>query len=370
MVNEYEGPRGIRKEELADLHALWDVCFPGPAFNLNIGDRLFEDDNLENLRVFVHQGRPVSHVGVLIFDLMLCSCQVKVACIGGVCTHGDHRGKRLAGRLLEDAWRKMREDGVDFAMISGDRSLYWRAGCAACRPTYTYEVPPAGENAAQVTAGDARLYLEDMCRIYQTEPIHFCRSMEDLQSITHPWELHKDKVVFALLGKSAYVMGWRWQTEKENFCEVLEYAGDRKLLAERAPALADRFGAPLRFHVPAWDEELRTGLARAGKQTHYSNCWGGTIKILALDRMMEKLRPMWGPRAGKELMEKISFSQSDDTAEIALGKETFTLEGKELAELVFGTVEERAWAPDKPALRDVVRLIFPLPGPQYGLNFI
>ena len=372
-MSEYEGPRGTRKEELPALGALVGECFPGPPFNLNSGFRLFAEENAENLRIMLHQGRPVSHAGLVYFDLSILGCEVKVGCIGCVCTHPDYRNQGLAGRLLQDAWEKLRRDGIDFALISGNRSLYWRAGCGACRPTYTYMVPPGGGGAplAGLAADDPRLHLDEMQKIYQAEPVHFCRSREDLEGITRPWPERSDKAVFARLEKRAYLVGWRWlMQEGGDFIEVLEYAGDRNLLAERAPALAAEFGLPLRFNVPAWEEEFRLGLEKVGRQSDFSDCQEGTIKILALGRLLEKLRPFWEPKMSKELAERLSFFQFLEEAEIGLGKENLKLKGQEAAELVFGTAEAKEWAPDRPALGEALKDLFPLPGPRYGLNFI
>jgi hypothetical protein len=192
-----------------------------------------------------------------------------------------------------------------------------------------------------------------------------------LEGITRPWGERKDKAVFALLAGRAYVMGWRWpQQEGGGFIEVLEYAGDRKLLAEMAPAAAKEFGLPLRLHVPAWDEEFRRSLAGAGEEKEFANAWEGTVKVLSLDRLMEKTRRIWEAKAEKEAAERITFSQSGGSAQIILGSEALSLEGQEIAELVFGTTEERGWASDRPNLREALQRIFPLPGPRYGLNFI
>ena len=367
-----KGPRDARKEDLPYIGELFRECFPGPAFNLNAGCYLLNENNLQNINVFEDKSRPIAHVGVVEIDLSIQDCIVRVACVGGVCTREKYRGQRLAGRLLTRAWDKMRKNGVDFALISGTRDLYLREGCGRCQPTYDFMVQPkAFDQAIDLCVGDPRLHLQEIQRIYAAEPVHFERTMEELQNLTCGYPNHQDRSIFALLNHNAYLFGWRSHQENlGDFIEVNEYAGDRKVLAQIGQAVAARESLAVRFHVPDWDEKLRTELMKCGEQVYFNNSWEGTTKIISLGRLMEKTRPAWAPKVGAEAAKKLAFFQFMNDAEVTREDEKLKLSGQAIAELVFGTTEAREWAAEQPALKDALQRIFPLPGPRYGLNFI
>lgn len=364
---EFDGPRGTRTDEAAALGELIGSVFAGPPFNINMGFLLFAEENLPLQRIFLHQGRPVSHVGLVEFDLEMFGCPVRVAEVGSVCTAEQFRGQGLAGRLLDDSWDLLRADGVDLVLVSGSRRLYLDDGCGNCRPNYRFMVQP-GEGELAGTICPPHEHINAMLRLYHAEPIHFVRTDEQLEKVVCPRPI-MDKVVFAMLSDRAYYLGWRTQTEAgQPFIETLEYAGDRALLVQAAPALAQEFGAPLRFHVPDWETDFRAALAQVAEQTALINSPEGTVKILALGRLMEKLRPFWQPKVGREIADQLGFFQFRDQAEIRLGDESLQLSGAMPAELVFGTTENKSWGTGQ--LAEVLQQLFPLPGPRYGLNYL
>jgi hypothetical protein len=278
--------------------------------------------------------------------------------------------------LLEDAWKKLRADGVDFALISGSRPLYWRAGYGPCRPSYIFRIAAGEKESKRSIAGDFLPYLEKINQLYQAEPVHFRRSPEMLRDILEarpvglrPKMPAEKNMVFALAEERAYLVGWRVESEGDTpHIAVVEYAGERSLLAEAAPALAARWKAPLSFEVPFWEETFRAKLAKVGVEKDFRTA-SGTVKILHLPQLMEKMRPLW--ERGLEAEQKaITFSQSGDEAKIALGKESLIVQGPAVAELVFGTTEKRFWAADKPTLAETLKSIFPLPSVRYDLDFV
>jgi hypothetical protein len=218
--------------------------------------------------------------------------------------------------------------------------------------------------------------LEAISQIYQTEPVHFYRSPELLQDILRgrpvgcrpPMPVEK-KLVFALLEGRAYVIGWRIEDDTTvPHIIVVEYAGERSLLAEVAPILAARWGALVHFEVPFWEETFRAALALVGKQEEFRPA-SGTVKILNLPQLMAKLRPLWekGLESGQAA---IRFAQSGEEVKLSLGDAELTLQGGAVAELVFGTIEARAWAADQAGLREALQSIFPLPGLRYDLDYV
>jgi len=336
---------------------------------------MFENEQLENQRIFLAEGKPVAMVGVVVREGEIFSCPVKVALIGGVATSPDFRRQGLSSRLLADAWQKLRADGVDFALVSGSRPLYWRAGCAPCRPSYVFGIAPGAKAGTRLIKEDFRDDLETINQIYQTEAVRFHRSPELLQDILqgrpvgHRPAMLKEKMVFALIEGRAYVVGWRIEEQDlAPYIIVVEYAGERGLLAETAPTLAARWGRPVHFEVPFWEETFRALLTSVGVEEEFRPA-GGTVKILNLPQLMEKLRPLW--EKGLEGRQKaIRLVQAGEEAGFIMGEASLTLQGGAVAELVFGTTEARSWAADQVGLREALESIFPLPGLRYGLDFV
>src|SRR5436305_8911342 len=101
-----EGPRGVRPADMESLREL-----TGLVMREGLVDQfaqLFAESNYENLRVCLEHGRCVSHVGMTQSGAALFGCPIRVACIGGVCTHPDYRKLGLASACFDDAARKAR----------------------------------------------------------------------------------------------------------------------------------------------------------------------------------------------------------------------------------------------------------------------
>jgi GNAT superfamily N-acetyltransferase len=69
-------------------------------------------------------GQFAAHVGVFPFKALVEGRSLKVAGIGAVATHPDHRGKGLMKRLMEHALKRIEGEGYDLAILWGERDLY------------------------------------------------------------------------------------------------------------------------------------------------------------------------------------------------------------------------------------------------------
>lgn len=69
-------------------------------------------------------GQFAAHVGIFPFEALVEGRTLKVAGIGAVATHPDHRGKGLMKRLMEHVLAGIEEEGYDLAILWGERDLY------------------------------------------------------------------------------------------------------------------------------------------------------------------------------------------------------------------------------------------------------
>ncbi len=124
-----EGPRLVRREELDDLADLAAVSFGG-VVRPRRGRRRRRVEARSGSYVIARDGKPVSHIRVVYNVLSLNGCRLKIASIGGVCTHPDYRGQGIASTLLDHCVQVAADAGASLLLISGERGLYRRAGVA------------------------------------------------------------------------------------------------------------------------------------------------------------------------------------------------------------------------------------------------
>lgn len=74
------------------------------------------------------QDKLVSFMGFVPFTINTRGAELNIYSIGSVCTDPDYRGQRLAGNILEQCIRHAEASGASLILISGERSLYTRAG--------------------------------------------------------------------------------------------------------------------------------------------------------------------------------------------------------------------------------------------------
>ncbi|WP_458119837.1 GNAT family N-acetyltransferase [Paenibacillus sp. Z6-24] len=89
---------------------------------------LFHPGISHSYGAFTEQNRLVSFMGLVPVKIRSGQQILSAFSIGAVCTHPDYRGQRLAGQLLERCRQHATESGASLMFISGDRSLYTRAG--------------------------------------------------------------------------------------------------------------------------------------------------------------------------------------------------------------------------------------------------
>jgi len=135
QMNEFDGPHPVRREELAASQRLSLQCFPGFREELTEKDLLasYVPPRRGGVQVLCHRGVPVSQIGIYHSQVNLYGSPLRIASIGGVCTHPDYRGLGLATRLLETCVHKLVAEGARLMLVSGMRNLYARVGCVAAQ---------------------------------------------------------------------------------------------------------------------------------------------------------------------------------------------------------------------------------------------
>jgi predicted N-acetyltransferase YhbS len=122
-----------RKPEMERLRALLNDVFiserddEGDLFEY--APLLYNEENVENLRV-VRDGRAiVGHAGILPRPIRWRGQEFEAGLIGGVCARENLRGQGIGTLAMEDVARRMEELGLDFGVLwTGSHGFYERLG--------------------------------------------------------------------------------------------------------------------------------------------------------------------------------------------------------------------------------------------------
>jgi GNAT superfamily N-acetyltransferase len=323
--------------------------------------------------IIAREGKPVSHIRVAYNVLSVNGCRLKIASIGGVCTHPDYRGHGMASTLLDHCVNVAAGAGASLLLISGERGLYRRAMAVDAGPTYEARATP-GSISAPASAPRARPAERDdwaaCARLHQSEPVRFVRSA-NFFSRAFAWRGRRGGWVIECEGEiAAYVLLSRpWGTPADHPRRlVAEYAGSRTALMEGLPSLFEAGGFErITLRAPAWDRELAYLLDRAGLAPKATTLPEHTLRLLDLPRLMRRLRSHAAERLSRAEARGLSFEQEGSRCIFGFGDEKLQLDLRKAAALVLG-------GPEAPLVEGelgrVLASLYPVPFPLPGLNYV
>jgi hypothetical protein len=371
----------VKPDEFRSLMTMIDAVFrPGAPPTMGAEyPHLFTPDNFSNLRVVREDGKIVSHVGTTIRSAAILGCPVRVGNIGAVGTYKEYRGRGFAGACFDDACAHARAQGVDFMHISGDRSLYRRAGCRRIGLDEQFTVPKeiAAARRGEVTVERyADADLRAIRQLHADEPVRYLRPLEEWQRVVRNGRSTHAGAELGVVRRSDVIVAYAGLTppRSDGTTGLQEFAGDRAALLGALDELMEKSAVPLKaitLHVQSHDCALRALLAGGGLAPKPAHA-GGTLLILNFPQFMERLRPLMEERAGTVEAARLSFRDYN-------GRFVFAYEGETVvatdrggaAQLIWGTHEpqEWQWAGDGQG-KQVLQAIFPVPALVYGFSYV
>lgn len=313
-----EKPRGTKESEFESVLKLINQIF-----RINRGYEstmeqefplLLTRSNADNMRIIKEDGKPVSCVNFVERNILIDGNEILTASIGAVCTNEKYRGKGYSSLLLEDVEKKMYEDGVDLALVSGTRALYQRRGYTLTKNFIKYEIYPEKVDLNFQIEEFKEDNLLDIARLYNTASTRFVRPMEDfkklIKSALFPWgnvsyksyvikentvitgyvfirilnDTDKIGIVVEAMGRNDYI---------EEGLKIIAYLNNLKFI-EYKIHIADRSN----FQKDVYHKGL-------GYQA-------GSVKIINFESFMEKLRPYFRQYVEAELINKIQFKSIEN----------------------------------------------------------
>jgi hypothetical protein len=151
---------------------------------------------------------------------------------------------------------------------------------------------------------------------------------------------------------------------------VVESAGSRLALLAALPALLDATGAEaLTIDTCAGD----TGWEAAAAACHLAMTdagFHGTVKIIDRAGFFRQIEPWMSERLSRSERNGLAI-QADGPLSLHYRRESLTIDDDgDLAALVFGSVERPVSTRGRGELAAILRRLFPLPLPCYGLSYV
>lgn len=381
-----EGPRGTRKEEFAQAIRLVNYVFRGSSNRPSNMEKwyplLFNDDNLENMRIIWQDDRPVSHLAISESEIAIYGCKTKIGSIGAVCTHPEYRKRGFASLLLEDSMKKMDKDGVDIVLVSGGRNLYKRAGCVEAGRVHKFRI--SGSDLKRLNTQKVKVFpyqernLKNIVGVYQKEAVRFLRPLEDFKRILTTGVAMDREAEVLTVHKGNEFLGYlaiQIPAEKESegrSSQVVEYSGVREAIIDAIRCIFERYNLQeLSFNVPFHDSEFIYLLNQKNLASLMENI-PGVIKIINFPRLMDRLGPYIEERLDKKKIDSLKFDQVGTRFSINIGRDQFNTDARRLTQIVLGRYDkkEKEMMAKEGEIGKVLTDIFPLPFVWPGLNCV
>lgn len=367
--------RSAKADELPKVFSLLNTVFRFSSRGLSsvekIFPQVFNERNLENIRIISEDEEPISHLAIWEGEILIYGFRFNIGMFGCVCTHPSYRGRGYATILVEDALDKVRNDGVEILMISGSRGLYRRAGCVDAGMIYPIEIPLdvlGRVNTSRIEVSTySNKFLDSIVEIYQREPIRYKRSLEEFRTLLErsresPLEVY----VTSRVGKSvAYIATSILPGE----CPTIwEYAGSREAVLGTILSMVETLNtSKIAIVVPFHDREMLSLLESLGLVLPDPRA-PASFSLPNPSRFIEKIKPYFEEKIGEEISSRLSITVNDSNFTLELGVDRIYF--KDVAELTsFLLVGPEVSYSLKGDLKKLCKAL-PLPTPVYGLNYL
>ncbi|WP_054956247.1 GNAT family N-acetyltransferase [Paenibacillus dakarensis] len=269
---------------------------------------IFDPGFSHSYGAFDEHGNVTAFMGLVPFTIRTEAAQLKVFSIGSVCTDPDQRGKGLAGELLEACKAHAERSGASLIFVSGDRSLYTRAGCRHFGRVMEHRLMPEGaqelKNKLQAEYQIREMKSEDIFAMHELltkrntaymSSVSELGRLLDASAYANVLQLDQKVLIaeqnggiaaFAVIG----VPGNRMTTSAP--ATLIEWAGEAEAAASILSEAIPLYGLTELLISLAWqDQELSDYLESAGAaKNHIQN--SGTIFLVNGQELLRQLAPL------------------------------------------------------------------------------
>jgi len=383
-----EGPRGARTDEFEEVIELINHVFrisrqekPTMKFEFPL---LLNKNNVENMRIMKIENQLVSTVNFMKHEILIEGVPIVYGAVGAVCTHEDYERKGYSSKILDNVELCMEEQGIDICLISGTRSLYTRRKAMTLPSFKRYDILASQQDLDFIIDEYSHSDLDDIFSMYHKKETRYKRSLAEMKVLidgaTHSWgSFTYARHVLKRQGKIiGYIMLRMINADNGRHGLVVECSGQPDSIYKALSYLAyENKLSHIEYHVHVkdalnhLDDELEPEIDNQQ----------GTIKIINYERFMRNLVPYFEKFINQGILDQLTFSaevaeEDDEEKEekytLAIGGERIqTSDSGEITNLLFAVDGADAFVlNDKPRLKKIVEMVFPLPMPwTMNLNY-
>ena len=384
-----QGPRASKKAEYESVLTLINQVF---RINNNLAPTMSTEyplllcyENMDNMRIILEDDQPVSTVSYCTTNMIIEGATLKAASVGSVCTHPGYRGRNYATQLMDDVEARMKDNGVEVMLVSGDRDLYLRRGCVTVGGFYKAQL-----ESKQIGIQDYvslvdinNTNIDQAIRIYNQEPVRYKRTYDEFISLQQGATTHKGSLYY-----KSYLLTKRGEAVAyiilkiiigENRADIVEYAGDKSSVINGIYKLMELNELKKCSLIVQHHDSIKTLLEEAGALLEPQE-QQGTIKIMNYVSLMNSLKPYMKQYLPSDIVEELDFVVEDEQYIITTKGESLCIDSKDLlGQLIFGqrgqdgivdSLLQNELA-DKPNIKSVLSTVFPIPFPwTANMNYI
>jgi len=230
---------------------------PGQTWSIeNEYPQVFTPLNRANLRVIHQNDQVVAHAAMKYLLLKTTYGLFKVAAIGSVLTHPEHRNKGLSQKIIESCLQAADKEGADFAILWTDLyDLYRKMGFELAGT----EVSALIDSAAPVHAQhlkflkSAKVSPEALLRLYSQHTCGTVRTVDDITkhlqipntNVYTAWDNTNQLLAYAVEGKGLDLKGY-----------IHEWGGGVSALLPLLGHIRRDIGSPITIITPAHSKNL------------------------------------------------------------------------------------------------------------------
>ena len=195
--------RRVRQDEFDELMDVMNKSFgfdSDEAKFQHILPKYYYPENREMVHIAACEGgKIVSSVGLYPEKFINGGNQIDVACVGGVSTLPEFRGKGYFTEVMDSAVNEARDMGMKLLFLGGDRLRYGRFGFEYGGRTFSARISrrtagllkPRPFEVRELTGGESPEETDrlagDILRIYNTKKMRFLRQREKVIDVLRSW---------------------------------------------------------------------------------------------------------------------------------------------------------------------------------------
>lgn len=327
----------------------WSISDEYPLF--------YSENNFENLRIATVGDQIVAHAGVRFFIAKTHFGLVKIAAVGSVVTHPEHRSKGLSQNLIQQLMDKAWQEGADIAVLWTDlHDFYKKIGFELAGTELTVELSSQFKVASDPSLKyllDQKFSSEALLKGFLKHSVNSLRKASDIESylripnsrIHSVWDQNHKLLAYAIEGKGADLQDY-----------VHEWGGETTPLLSLLSKVNTNRSRHLKILAAPHHQNFLKNLRAQGSE-EFVGCLC-MMKWIDPDRMFRKIN-LYAAQKG---MKNFFVSRQDDLFKIQVNGQVFqTDQGSDFIPLIFGPTTAQHFGTFDSATAAELEKVFPLP---------